>query len=84
MVISIRSTKIFKNDYDLVNCSDWSSWWHLKGETKNPIKIDGGNHHTKDRRESQIKAKRCTAHKNQRREKINPSRGRKLSHPHPL
>jgi hypothetical protein len=30
------------------------------------------------------KAKRCTAHGNQRKEKVNPSHGRKLSHPQPF
>jgi hypothetical protein len=78
MVISIRSTKIKKND------SDWPKWWHLEGETKNPIKIDGRNHHTKDKKEGQKKAKRCVARKNQRGEIVNPSHGRKLSHPHPF
>jgi hypothetical protein len=36
-------------------------------ESKNPIKIDGQNHHTEDKREGQKQAKRrCTARRNQR------------------
>jgi hypothetical protein len=49
------------------------------GGSKNPIKIDGQNHHTKDKREDQRKAKRHTTHKNQRREKASPFRGRKIT-----
>jgi len=51
---------------------------------KAPIKIDDGNHHTKDKREDQKKAKRHAACSNQRRERASPSCGRKLSHPRPL
>jgi hypothetical protein len=48
---------------------------------KNPIKIDGQNHHMEDKKEGQIKAKRCIIYMNQRRERTNPFCGRKLSHP---
>jgi hypothetical protein len=36
------------------------------------------------KRKSQRKAKRQTSHKNQKRERASPSRGRKLFHPRPL
>jgi hypothetical protein len=49
---------------------------------KNPIKIDG--HHMEDKREGQRKAKKCILHMNQRKERMNPSHGRKLSHPYNL
>ncbi len=48
---------------------------------KNPIKANGHNHHMENKREGQ---KIHHPHKNQRREKVNPFRGRKLSHPQPL
>jgi hypothetical protein len=53
----------------------------FKEFTKSPIKIDGWNHHTKDRKEGQRKANKCTTRRNQRRERASPSYGRKLSHP---
>jgi hypothetical protein len=54
-----------------------SSCVHRKGE-KNPIKIDGRNHHTEDKSEGQRKVKRCAACKtNQKREKACPSCGMK-------
>jgi hypothetical protein len=59
----------------------------LVGETKgtkNQTKIDGHNHHTKDRREGQRKANKCTAHRNQRNEKVRPFHGRKLFYPQPF
>jgi hypothetical protein len=56
----------------------------LHGRTKNPIKISGQNHHGKDKKEGQRKAKIRTTKRNQRREKVSPSHGRKLSHPQPL
>jgi hypothetical protein len=40
----------------------------ISPEAKNPIKINGWNHHREDRREGQRKAKTHTAHRNQRRE----------------
>jgi hypothetical protein len=48
---------------------------------KNPIEVDGQNHHTKDKKEGQRKAKRHTVPKNQRRERANLFHGRKLFHP---
>jgi hypothetical protein len=39
------------------------------------------NHHMEDKREGQRKAKRCEAHKNQRRERASLFRDRKLFHP---
>jgi hypothetical protein len=37
---------------------------------KYPIKINGWNNHTEDKREGERKAKRHTAHRNQRRERV--------------
>jgi hypothetical protein len=54
---------------------------NIQGGTKNPIKINGWNHHMKDKREGQRKANKHTTHINQKRERASPSRGRKLSHP---
>jgi hypothetical protein len=54
---------------------------NIQGGTKSPIKIDGRNHHMKDKREGQRKANKHTTHINQKREKASPSRGRKLFHP---
>ncbi len=51
---------------------------------QNPIKTSCWNHHTKDKREGQRKANRGTTHMNQRKEKANPSCGRKPSFPQPL
>jgi len=49
----------------------------MKGD-KNPIKTDGWNHYTEDKRGGQRNAKRRAAHKkNQRRERASPSCGRK-------
>jgi hypothetical protein len=47
--------------------------------TKNQIKFDGQNHHTKDKKEAQRKANICTTNMNQRKDKIKPFHGRKLS-----
>jgi hypothetical protein len=47
---------------------------------KNPIKINGWNHHREDRREGQRKAKRHTAHRNQRREQVPLVVGGYLTH----
>jgi hypothetical protein len=51
---------------------------------KKPIKTNGQNHHTENRKEGQRRAKRHATHKNQRRERFSPSCGKKLSHPPPL
>ncbi len=56
----------------------------FKEFTKNPIKTNGWNHHIKDKKEGQRKANKCTTRRNQRREKVSPSYGKKLSHPQPL
>jgi hypothetical protein len=61
------------------NCRNYFFWG-----AKNPIKIDGQNHHTKDKKEGQRKVKRHTTRKNQRRERAKPFCGRKLSHPQHL
>jgi hypothetical protein len=54
---------------------------NIQGGTKNPIKIDGRNLHTKDKREGPRKANKCTTYINQKRERVIPSCGRKLSDP---
>ncbi len=43
----------------LVNISDLSCVYSTHLQQKNPIKIDGWNHHTKDKREGQRKVKKC-------------------------
>ncbi len=54
-------------------------------DKKNPIKVDGSNHHTNDEREGQKKVKKCGTCKNQRREEASLSQeGRKLCHPQPF
>jgi len=61
-----------------------SSLWlkYYVGEwAKKPIKTNGWNNHTQNKREGQRKAKRCTAHRNQRRWRASPFFGRKVSHP---
>jgi hypothetical protein len=56
----------------------------FKEFTKNRMKIDGQNHHTKDKKESQKNANRFTTQRNQRRERVSPYYGRTLFHPQPL
>jgi hypothetical protein len=51
---------------------------------KKPIKTNGKNHHTKNKKEGQRRAKRHVGHKNQKRERSSPSCGKKLSHPPPF
>jgi hypothetical protein len=54
---------------------------HVERPKKNPIKTDGRNHYTEDKREGQRKTKRHAAHMNQPKERTSPSRGRRLSDP---
>jgi hypothetical protein len=56
----------------------------LKNRQKNPIKADDWNNHMEDKREGPRKAKRRASRKNQRRERANPSCGKKLCHSQPL
>jgi hypothetical protein len=54
---------------------------NIQGGSKNLIKINGQNHHVEDKKEGQRKAKKCTTHINQRKERTSPYHGKKLSPP---
>jgi hypothetical protein len=50
---------------------------------KNPIKINGWNHHREERKERPKKGQK-THSPQEPKERASPSRGRRLSHPQPL
>jgi hypothetical protein len=54
-----------------------------RDQNKNSIKINGWNHHMKDKRKGQRKVNIHTACRNQRRERVSLLRATKLSHAHP-
>jgi hypothetical protein len=58
--------------HQLVSCHTW-----VNITTKNPVKTNGWNYHTENKRAGQRKVKRRTSCKNQRRGRASPSHSRK-------
>jgi hypothetical protein len=75
MKLYIPRRQLVVNKHDLIK--------HL-ALSKKYIKVMAKTITWKIKKESQRKAKECAAHKNQKKERVYLSCGRKLSHPQPL